>query len=82
MGDSNPRPRQCECRALSAELMPRLLNYILFGDFLQSFNFNTIPTLTPQVQHFETYRLRVESSTRVFFLVYCLLNLLSLLYLV
>ena len=39
-------------------------------------------TLTPQVQHLETYRPRVESSTRVFFLVYCLLNLLSLLYLV
>ena len=27
MGDSNPRPRQCECRALSAELMPRPINY-------------------------------------------------------
>ena len=40
------------------------------------------PTLTPQVQHLETYRPRVESSTRVFFLVYCLLNLLSLLYLI
>ena len=39
-------------------------------------------TLTPQVQHLEIYKPRVESSTRVFFLVYYLLNLLSLLYLV